>query len=541
MARKSKKNIVNSGGTVDCVLDVKPYYQTAIYARLSKEDNGYEDSDTIQNQIDIIGQYIKSSSNLSLKDTYIDNGYSGVNFDRPEFQRLIYDIESGKINCVVVKDLSRLGRDYISVGEYLYNFFPSINTRFISINDNFDSNINKGVDEIVLSLKNLINASYSKDIAKKITSSLRRKQEKGEYIGGNLYGYIKKNGDKNKIYVDKDVSEVIVEIFKLRGKEKSFDEIAETLNSKNILSPKKYLTNKGCLNKFDDYDNLIWIPSTLSKMTRNEIYIGNMVQGKRKDSIYGKTEYVDKKDWIVVENTHEPIISKELWDRVQEINDRKASACKKIKHKENILKGLLFCNDCGNTYERKSWKLKTTGKYNYGYGCKGRKNKLMKEKTNCTNDFIMEDELLNTLIEIINKYLVLFNSSNISYKENTSIVFYVEEKNKVELQISRIKNLKIRLYEKYDETLITLDDYKVMNEKYNSELFVLGEKFDEVSNYLLAERKKENKLKESIKKIKKYETVKTLNREILELLVDKIIISHNKTINIIWKFEDFFE
>ncbi len=535
MARISKKNISNNIVKQEIIEVQKNYYNTAIYTRLSKEDSGKVDSDTIENQIDIISKYIESKEDLDLKEIFIDNGYTGVNFHRPDFKRLLDNVKSGKINCVVVKDLSRLGRDYISVGEYLYSIFPSLNLRVISINDNYDSKINKGFDDIVVSLKNLVNASYSRDLSKKVTSALHQKQLNGNYIGGYLYGYKKLNGEKNKLYVDENVKDIVLEIFTLRAKGASFYEIEKILNDRKIPSPKKYLTEQGILNKYNDYDKLLWNESTISKLVKNYAYLGHTAQGKVKHSIYyDKRKYIDKNNWIIVENTHEAIISKELWDKVQQVNKDKTYRGKKVTHKENIFRKLLYCKVCGYTYERKARKLKNNDSYSYKYYCRGRKNSKHLKKTNCTNEPVSEKILEDALIIIINKYLEILDYKVTRCKGSYDISIYKTEKSKTLNEISKVKNLKLKLYEKFEKGLVDLEDYKFMYDNFNLDLQVLEKKLNDL---ILKEDNKNENLKPIIEKAKK---IKSLNRNIIELFIEKIIVSDNKSIEIIWKFKGLF-
>lgn len=315
MPRKSRKNLEVVSKSIE---ENKKVYSVGIYTRLSKEDGGKKNLNTIENQMEMLIKYIEKYEDLQLKEVYIDNGFTGTNFERPDFNRLMNDLKEKKIDCVIVKDLSRFGRNYITVGEYLYKVFPSLDVRFISIGDNFDSQVNKGFDDIIISLKNLVNASYARDTSKKITTSLRNKQEKGKYIGSYVYGYKKLKEDKNKIIVDEKVSDIIVEIFTLRSKGISYNKIAEILNNKKILSPKKYLMEEGILRKEENYHSLKWSGSTICRLLKNQIYIGNIVQGKVKRSIFLGEEHVAKDNWINVKGTHEPIISMELWNKVNE-------------------------------------------------------------------------------------------------------------------------------------------------------------------------------------------------------------------------------
>lgn len=535
MARVSRKNYVQEKVTPIS----KSQYNTAIYARLSREDGGNSDNDTIENQVEIISRFITESDDMKIKQTYIDNGYTGTNFDRPGFKGLMDDVNAGKIDCIVVKDLSRIGRDYISVGEYLYNIFPKYKVRVISINDNYDSEFVKDFDDIVVSLKNLVNASYSKDISKKISSSVRRKQEKGEFIGNYLYGYKKDVNNKNKLVIDHDVSNVIVEIFKLRASGQSFDKIAMYLNEKGIASPKKYLMETGNMKKTTEYEKLQWAVSSVDRITKNEFYIGNTVQGKSKSSVFEVSERVKKEDWIKAQNTHEPIIDMELWNVVQSVNDAKKTT-KKIVHKENIYKGVMFCGNCGLSYQRSPWQLRTTGEFKYYYVCRGRRSLEMRVKTNCYSTYIDEDILGQTLLDLINKHISLIDYKCIANVEKSSITVFEDEQNKVLEEIAKLKNLKISLYEKFEKKLIEITEYSLIYDKYNNSLDLLEDKNNDLKGIIYREKKKKKNLLNAIEKISVYGNVESLNKEIIELLINKIIINKDNSILIDWKFKDIF-
>lgn len=535
MARVSRKN--NAPEKVTTIS--KSQYNTAIYARLSREDGGNSDNDTIENQVEIISRFITESDDMKIKQTYIDNGYTGTNFDRPGFKGLMDDVNAGKIDCIVVKDLSRIGRDYISVGEYLYNIFPKYKVRVISINDNYDSEFVKDFDDIVVSLKNLVNASYSKDISKKISSSVRRKQEKGEFIGNYLYGYKKDINNKNKLVIDHDVSNVIVEIFKLRASGQSFDKIAMHLNENGIASPKKYLMETGNMKKTTEYEKLQWAVSSVDRITKNEFYIGHTVQGKSKSSVFEVSERVKKEDWIKAQNTHEPIIEMDLWNVVQSVNDAKKTT-KKIVHKENIYKGVMFCGNCGLSYQRSPWQLRTTGEFKYYYVCRGRRSFEMRVKTYCNSIYIDEDILGQTLLDLINKHISLIDYKCIANVEKSSITVFEDEQNKVLEEIAKLKNLKISLYEKFEKKLIEITEYSLIYDKYNNSLDLLEDKNNELKGIIYREKKKKKNLLNAIEKISAYGNVESLNKEIIELLINKIIINKDNSILIDWKFKDIF-
>ena len=257
-------------------------FNVAEYIRLSREDGDKAESDSIGNQRKLITDYLKDKDDFVLYDTYIDDGFTGTNFNRPSFKRMIADIEAGKVNCVIVKDLSRFGRDYIDTGKYLERYFPDNEVRFISITDNIDSM--KQAYDMLLPIKNIFNEQYARDISKKVHASMKTKQRAGEFIGAFAsYGYKKSPADKNKLVIDEYAAEIIRKIFKLYVAGNGKIRIASILNGEGILCPSEYKRLNG-----DNYRNsnrlnstAYWTYSTVDHILKNEMYIGNMVQNKK--------------------------------------------------------------------------------------------------------------------------------------------------------------------------------------------------------------------------------------------------------------------
>ena len=351
MARKSKKISMEVTEPV-----CKDIYNVAVYIRLSiEEKRDRKDSDSLEHQKSIIYDYIQEHSDMKIYAVYCDNGETGTNFDRPEFQRMMYDIYNGNVNCIIVKDLSRFGREYIEAGEYLERIFPLIGVRFIAINDHYDNKVQ--TNDIVLPIKNIINTLYAKDMSKKSAAALRIKQANGEFIGSYAaYGYLKSPDNKHKLIIDEETAPIVRMIFEWKAEGLSYASICRKLYDMKIKPPCKYRFDKGIV-KDKRYENIaIWSETTLKSILKNEVYIGNLTQGRRKSHFYEgkKEERVDRDDWIVVKNTHEPIVSKELFDKVQKLMNEKTKAYydklgkyNKISNNENIFKSKIVCGDCG--------------------------------------------------------------------------------------------------------------------------------------------------------------------------------------------------
>lgn len=337
-------------------------YKVAAYIRLSKDDN-YTESDSINNQKNIIKKYIDTKDNLELVDYYIDNGYTGTNFDRPAFVKMCLDIVNNKINCVIVKDLSRFGRNMGWMKIYLGETFPEYNIRFISINDNLDSQTNPNyTDELDFSLHALIYEQYSIDISKKVKSVKHMHQSRGDFIGVSApYGYIKDSNDCHKVLIDDYASKIVKRIFDMTLECKSRKEIADRLNDECILPPSKY---KAEIIKVTSLSTKIaekWQPNMIREILKNEFYIGNMAQGKvRKPTRrLNKLIKVSKEDWIVVENTHKAIINKNDFETVQRILEFSSA----LLNSNEMLLMYLKCPDCNGIFHKKKTK------YNEYYYC----------------------------------------------------------------------------------------------------------------------------------------------------------------------------
>ena len=307
------------------VLTIKERYQAALYIRLSKEDGGKIKGNTVENQKALLLDYISEKSEISLYDIYIDNGYSGTNFERPMFQKMMEDIKAGKVNCIIVKDLSRFGRSYLEIGTYIEKIFPVLHIRFIAVTDHFDTCCVKGTDQdLMIPLKNIINEIYAKDISRKVCSALEQKKKAGYYSGGVApYGY-KKSPSNRKLEVDEETAEIVRYIFRLRAEGNSYCCIGKILNEKGIKSPSAYRYEEGMI-KDSKKKNVLWKKYAIEDMVRDEVYLGNTVRGKTKSALYKgeKRHRVPRDEWIVIKDTHEPIVSQDLYDRVQSVNMRR--------------------------------------------------------------------------------------------------------------------------------------------------------------------------------------------------------------------------
>ena len=511
-------------------------YKTAVYVRLSTEDL---DEDTLDNQIYLLKSFVGEKTDMVLVDIYADNGFSGTNFERPEFTRLMNDVKTGKVNCIVVKDLSRLGRNYIETGNLIENVFPFLNVRFIAVTDNFDTNEGGGVENMVASFKNLVNDVYAKDISRKIITAFRTKQKNGEYIGLVApYGYLKSAENKNKFVIDEKTAPAVKKIFELYAGGYGLDRIARIMNESDYDCPRKYRYSIG-ITKSDRYKNSKWGRTTINTILTNRAYIGDMVQGKVKQELCNNIvmHYTNKDDWIVVEGTHEAIIERNLFFEVQDILEKKKTeqAVRRKKSKsreykeENLLKGRIKCGCCG-----KSMNLAQNVRGNSisrSYYCSGYKE--LREAV-CTNkNRINKSSVESKVLESIKK--CIFNNI-----DESSLSLEIADKNTQDIkkrmvQIERAirqTNSKIAdLYKDVSDGLIDENDYLLMKTKFLNDKKQLEREEKLLSDNMKKTSDSAGKLR-AADYLKKCKKAKKLDRKMVESFIELVTINDDKSIEI---------
>ena len=344
--------------------NINKIYHAAIYVRLSKEDGDISssaklESNSISNQKALILDFLKDKKDIEVVSVRVDDGYSGSNFEHPAFQAMLEDIRRGIVDCVVVKDLSRFGREYIDSGKYIERLFPALGVRFIAINDGFDTDTVEASGQLSVSLSNIINDYYAKDISRKVSSALRSKMENGDFIGAwEKYGYLKDPNNKNQLIINPETAPVVKQIFLWRSEGMSYMGINKKLNDSGILSPGQYKANRGIVTNNNQKDRVIlWNKHMITEILKDITYLGHLAQRKASQCLYAGISFhrTEEQDWIIVENTHEPIIEQELFDKVQAINSAAAEKSKansgKYDHLPkavNIYGKKFTCADCGS-------------------------------------------------------------------------------------------------------------------------------------------------------------------------------------------------
>lgn len=517
-------------------------FNVAIYIRLSREDGDKEESDSVGNQRKLLTEYVSRHDDFILYDIYIDDGYTGTNFNRPAFQKMIADIEDKKVNCVVVKDLSRFGRDYIDTGRYLERIFPELGVRFISVSDNIDS-IKQAYD-MLLPIKNIFNEQYARDISNKIQATVKSKQKAGEFIGAfTSYGYKKSPVNKNKLVIDEYASEVVKRIFAMYAQGIGKQSIAKQLNAEGILCPSEYKKLNG-----ENYKNCnrlkttsYWTYSTINTMLHNEMYIGNMIQGKKHQRMRGKQHKVDKENWVRVENTHEPIIDRDTWDKVQKLLSKKHRDID-LETNKNIFAGFIKCGDCGRSMMKNFWR-RADGSKSYSFYCGTYKRS---GKDYCTphtlpfqilNDIVLGD--LKAIIRNVENLQELIKKQSctelkIRNSTNTELI-------KVKAELERVKKLKKLIYEDYKDELISKEEYLSYREDYQQKEALYSKQIETL------EAKKKETVTEDVfetpwlKRLLELKDIEELDRDIVVEMIDEITVYENRKIKIRYNFGDELE
>src|SRR5574344_520348 len=521
----------------ELLTNINKVYNAGIYIRLSREDDDkvYE-SESITNQKSLLLQYVKEN-NLRVYDIYIDDGYSGTNFDRPDFNRLIRDIELGKVNMVITKDMSRLGRDYIGTGNLIEKYFPEHNIRYIAVTDNIDTFLDSSNNDIA-PFKAIMNDMYAKDISKKIKSSLTAKMKEGKYVGGRCpYGYMNDPEDKNHLIINEEQAVIVRRIFDMSLEGLTYYKIAKILTEEKVKTPADYYT-------FDwrhNYDRKIgeWNAKTIQDILTNRIYTGDLVQHKRTKVNYKvkKVVKINPNNYIVVEDTHESIIDK---DTFYEVQKRLPKNVGRNEKKENhLLDGLLYCGDCGHRISVTPRRKKDNRCYticNY-YRTYMNKNYCT---THSNNYDLLEGMVIDTLKDICLKYVdnkkVKSKVIN-SFNENNKYS-YKKEQDVLESEIQNINdNLDVIYIDKLNEK-ITEEQFERIKLKLDNEINLKQKRYTDLNNNLLDVKSNESKSKLIEKYIDEYLTMKKLSIELIVNLIDKVIIYDDKRIDLKLTFSE---
>ena len=536
MARKSRKNIA----VVEEAPAIK-VWRAALYIRLSVEFNGKR-GDSLETQRQIMEAYVTLCPDIEVAEIYVDNGISGQTFERATFQRLLGDIEAGKIDCVVVKDLSRLGRNTIDTGYYIEKYFPLHQVRFIAVNDQYDSEDGENsANHMIVPLKNMINEAYAADISRKVAAQQRQAMRDGEFVGSRPpYGYRKDPDNCHHLLVNEDTAPTVRQIFQWAAEGVALNDMVKRLNEAKVPTPGHYLASVGLITNQRLMGSGKWQTWTVGKILEAEVYTGDMVQGKSR-TVGRKQVPTAPMDWIVVRDTHEALVSREMFELVQAVRQNAAvkyTVTEKKPYTENILQGRVFCGCCGKNLHRQ----KSHGRYFYRCITNDRLG-----KNACPGDirYLKEADLFDTILIVIRQKAGAVMGSGLYLKRQDSKI--AAKKAAVDREIDQLRGeteknqaLLKGLYENFVTGILTRAEYLELKEDYSGKVRTAVERVRE----LQAQRSELEALVKDCAsladKLAAAEKDKALTARLVEQVIERVTVSGPGDVAIQFRFEDSF-
>lgn len=519
-------------------------WNATLYLRLSRDDGDKEESNSITGQRELLRDYISQRPELREFAVRVDDGFSGSTFERPSFQKMIEDVKAGRTDCIIVKDLSRFGRNYLDAGEYIEKIFPFLGVRFIAVNDNYDSlGDKKASDDLIIPFKNLINEAYCRDISVKIRSQLEIKRKNGQFLGSfAAFGYLKDEQNKNKLVVDQYAADIVRDIFKWKLEGVSPQDIADALNKLGVLSPMEYKRSLGMkfTTSFKTNSKALWSAGTVIRVLKNPIYTGVLVQGKETTPSYKVHKRItkDESDWSVIEDSHEAIISKIDFDSVQKVlkcDTRRSPGSKAV----GLFSGMIFCGDCGASMVRKTVPAGEK-KYVY-YVCS-----VHKQDKSCSphriRDNALEEIVLDSLKQHISEVvdmselLTITDTAPLRTAQDQKVQRQLDKKHE---EYEKLQKLLMSLYENLADGIIDREEYTRLKASFTAradeaekQMDALREQLEDIHNHGT-----ENAwMNEFIKR----QGLTALDRAVVVALIDKILIHSNDVVEIIYRWQDEF-
>ena len=530
----------------DQISDNAKVWITAPYVRLSREDGDKEESDSIRGQKELIRAFAREKSDMKLLPAYEDDGYSGVDFERPGFKRLLEDIKSGKVNCVIVKDLSRLGRNYIETGKLLERLFPFMGVRFIAINDSYDSqNHNAQTDNLIIPFKNLINDAYCADTSRKIRSQFEVKRKKGDFIGSfAAFGYLKDPDNKNRLIIDEDAAPIVRDIFRWKIEGQSAQGIADKLNALGVPSPAEYKKQIGLTYRamFQRNPRATWSPVAVGRILKNELYTGVLTQGMVTTPNYKVKRRIKKAqdEWVRVEQTHEPIISSEDFALVGSL------LCKDTRIGPGgdavyLFSGMLYCGDCGQNLVRKNV---PGGKAKYVYHVCS----TFKKGGGCTSHSISEKALYDAVFHMltlhigecveIGRLLEFVEDMPLQQIDAQKLQKQIDGK---QAELDKLGRRKIKLYEDFTDGIMDKDEYASLREIFTAQAGEAEQALEKLERELsdIVNNRTDRSL--WIEYFKKHHNMQSLTRSAVVELIERITVFENGRIEITPRYQQNFD
>lgn len=515
-------------------------YVAGLYCRLSKDDGNSVESMSIWSQKVMLKQYAESNS-IAIYDYYVDDGYSGTNFERPSFKKMITDIENGKINCVITKDLSRLGRNYLQSGAYIEMYFPQKNIRYIAITDGIDT-LNSNQNDI-MPFKNILNEMYAKDTSKKVKSAIQSRMREGTYIGSKApFGYLKDPNNKRRLIIDEKTKPIIELIYKLCLEGKGTQLISQELMKRKIPRPSAFVENAEKLYGLTEENKYQWSHRMVLNVLRDPVYCGNMARNKRPTLSFknSKRMYIPKSDYIYAKDTHEGIVSEEIWEQVQTMIDKRKCNNKKGLYYDNIFQGLVRCPKCGYALTPKTdYRLKKKELIDFvHFSCSTYKKYGVNA---CSSHRIEARDLYNIVLEDIQYHGSMALSAKEDFVEKIIEKIEVEKidegkelSKKLELkknQLAELDRSYEQLYEDRLEGNITERNFNLMNVSISKKQDKLIEEIKVLEGDIEVSFETEDNYKKFMDNISKYAKIKSLNRYILNQVIDKIYVYDKEEID----------
>ena len=525
-------------------------FNTGGYVRLSVEDSGKPGADTIETQEELIRSYIEAQPDMRMCELYCDNGRTGVNFERPAFEHLMEDVRSGKIDCIVVKDLSRFGRNYLEADNYLERIFPFLNVRFVAVCDNFDTlTAERSADGYIIPLKNIINGAYSKDISRKVSSAVAAKQRNGEFIGSwAAYGYRRCADDYHRIEPEEETAPVVRDIFHWRVEGMSYSQIARKLNGKGIPSPARYLYLKGNA-KSERYANAKWKVETVKAILCREVYLGHMVQGRKRCSVSDGRKHrpVPKSEWVVVRDTHVPLIDEETFYAAQRIGNERRDAYNarlgchdKLGSTPNILRNLIYCADCKRPLVRYKCVVNKGRTLYYVYICPTHSA----DPSSCPKKYIHEKQLKEVLWDTLRREIALAGNMERLVHEYGRSKEAVSQERMLEREavaaqqaFDRASRLHDSLFQNYADHLMTEHEYMEMKQQYLADMEQAKQRMKDVKQRRQTTEKQTGK-NPWLTSFGHYQGETELTEEMAHALIGRVEVDASNGVVIVLRYRD---
>lgn len=520
-------------------------WNATLYLRLSRDDGDKEESNSITGQRELLRDYIRNRPEFHEYAVRVDDGFTGSNFERPDFKRMMEDVKEGRTNCIIVKDLSRFGRNYLDAGEYIEKIFPFLGVRFIAVNDNYDSLGGKNAsDDLIIPFKNLINEAYCRDISVKVRTQLEIKRKSGQYIGAfAVYGYMKDETNKNHLVVDEYAADVVRDIFKWKLEGMSPQDIAVRLNQSGILSPMEYKKSLGMkfATSFKANPQAVWSANAVLRILKNQVYIGVLTQGKETTPSYKVHKRVTKPEdeWAVIPDSHEAIIRREDFDSVQKVlslDTRRSPEDSNVQ----FFSGMVFCGECGASMVRKTV---PSGKKKYVYYvCSAHK-----QDKSCSSHGIRDAALEEVVLETVKQYIRdVVDLDDILAMTDTAPLRTAEAQ-KVQRQLDkkrseheRLQKLLMSLYENLADGIIDRDEYARFKQSYTERAAECEKQMDALQESLVQIKEHGGEHREWMAQFRKHLNITELERSIAVALIERILIYKDNRVEVHFRFEDEF-